>query len=63
MLSLDQLRKIDPDLANLSDEQLTAIRADLYQTTQLAFEVWWLEKSGSKFPVRSSPSSENDITI
>jgi len=62
MLSLEKLRKIDPELANLSDEELTAFRADLYETTQLAFDAWWAER-GSKNPIGSSPAQQELGTL
>lgn len=63
MLTLLELRKIDPELANLTDDELTALRADLYQTAQLAFDKWWTEKSGSKNPVGSSPEEPEVSTL
>lgn len=54
MLSLEQLRKVDPDLEAMSDEELMELRAGLYETAQIAFEAWHAEKGGSKVPVWSS---------
>ena len=59
MLSVEQMRKVDPELASLSDSELEALRSDLYETAQLAFDVWWTEKSGSKNPVRLLPTAED----
>ena len=40
MISLEDLRKIDPDLKNMSDERLFEVRAKLYALGQLAFDSW-----------------------
>ena len=50
MISIEKMRKLDPELAELEDSELEAIRADLYETVGLAFDVWWHEKGGSKNP-------------
>lgn len=63
MLNFDQMRKIDPELAHLSDTELAEVRLALYDAAQLAFEVYWGKKHGSKCPVRSFPSSEIGSTI
>lgn len=47
MLTLEHLRKIDPRLELLSDEQLEGVRAKLYDLGQLAFETWISERSVS----------------
>lgn len=57
MLSVEELKKIDPDLAGLTDAELEEVRAELYAVGQLAFDVWWTEESGSKNPVGSLPNS------
>ena len=44
MISLDQCKKIDPALVNLSDEELTEIRNSLYELGNIAFKVWQEEK-------------------
>lgn len=48
MLSLDQCRKIDPSLANLPDEELLKLRADLYDLGAIALETWF--KGKKMFP-------------
>lgn len=48
MISLEQCRKIDPKLDNLSDEKLTHIRDLLYEFGYLAMETYIEDKSGSK---------------
>ena len=40
MLSIDQLKKIDPALQDLSDEEITDIRARLYGLAELALDCW-----------------------
>ncbi len=51
MLTREQLIKLDPNLAYLSEDDFNKLREALYQTAQLSFEVWWLQKSGSKNPI------------
>lgn len=58
MLSLEKIKEIDPTLAHLSDTELEEVRIALYNAAQLAFDVYWGKKHGSKCPVRSFPSSE-----
>lgn len=50
MLSLEKLRKIDPELEGLSDIELEELRASIYETVQLAYDVWWERRGGSKNP-------------
>ncbi len=52
MITLKQLREIEPLLEKVSDEELTIIRDLLYKQGQLAFECWLEEQTGSKNPVR-----------
>jgi hypothetical protein len=40
MLTLEQYRKIDPRLNDLSDEEAREIIDDLYKLAQLALEDW-----------------------
>jgi len=51
MLSLEDCRKIDPELNNISDQELEAIRDCLYGLGNLAIEDWIRENSGSNFPL------------
>jgi hypothetical protein len=55
MLTLEDCRKIDPSLRDLTDEQLRQIRASLYDLGQLAFQSWVSKKYGSKIPVGLLP--------
>lgn len=52
MISAEQARKIEPALESLTDEQILGILNDMYGLSQLAFEKWATEKSGSKHPTR-----------
>ncbi len=52
MISFEELRKIEPALEKVSDEELTIIRNLLYAQGQLAFECWLEEQTGSKNPRR-----------
>lgn len=63
MLSATQVRKIDPALKDLTDKELDDLAASLYETAQLAFDVWWMQREGSKYPVSSLPSSEIEGTV
>lgn len=38
MLTLEQCRRIDPDLANLSDDELLALRDKLYAVANVALD-------------------------
>jgi hypothetical protein len=38
MLSLDECRKIDPEIGDLSDEEMLDVRDRLYEIAQLAFD-------------------------
>ena len=55
MLTTQQMLKIDPELATLSEAELEQLRADMYGMAQLGFDIWWTRKSGSKSPVGSFP--------
>lgn len=59
MISIDECRKIQPELAELSDEEVTKIRELMYGLGQLVFETWHGEQCGSKNPLGSlTPSDE-----
>ena len=62
MLSLDQLRKIDPKFSGASDRQLEPLRQALYAMAQLAYEARH-SKSGSKIPVGLFPPIEPGSTL
>jgi len=62
MLSVEKCRELLGD-PHLSDEQVEALRADLYEVTQLAFETWVHEKHGSKYPVGSLPEFSDKDTV
>jgi len=60
MISLKELRKIDPqNTANLTDEELEGIRASFYEVGQLIFEDWYQQKFGFKSPIRSLTEEED----
>ena len=64
MISVEQMRKIDPAVIQMSDEELETLKADLYETVQLAFDVWWQEKkSGSKNPTGLLPVDKTEGSI
>jgi hypothetical protein len=47
MISLDEMKRIDPRLAKYSDEELSKIRTLLYSLGQLAVESFLDSHSGS----------------
>ena len=51
MLSIEQLRKADPELNNLSDEEILKIRDSFYELGALIFDNWVETEGGSKYPV------------
>jgi hypothetical protein len=63
MISVEQMLKIDPELSSLSESELEELRSSLYRFAQLAFEVYWTKKHGSKNPVRLFPSLEDKNII
>ena len=48
MIPLEDFRKLEPEFATMTDEELIKIRADLYQAAGLAIECFMKEKTGSK---------------
>lgn len=60
MLTLEQCRKLAPELADLSDDKLLEIRDTLYQLAQLALDSWF-ETQGSKSRTWSLPDSINQL--
>ncbi len=63
MLSVEQIKKIDPSLADMSESELEKLREALYEVGQLAFDVWWHRKCGSKNPVRAFTDPERHTKI
>ncbi len=63
MISLENLRQLELALRDASDEELLAIRAQLYALGQLALDVWWKEKSGSNYPHGVVTLDPHDSTI
>jgi len=57
MISLDECKKIQPELVDLSDEEVKKIRDLLYGLGQLVFETWNEKKGDSKNPLGSLTSS------
>ena len=55
MLSVNQLRKIDPSLKEMTDREIEILREDFYTMAQIAFDFWLEQKGGSKNPVWLSP--------
>ena len=57
MITIEELKKLEPALVDKSDEEITVIRNLLYQGANLALENFFEDKSGSKNPVGSLTSS------
>jgi hypothetical protein len=51
MLTIRQLKKIDPDLAHLPDDEILEIRNTFYDLGQLIFDDWLENGPVSKYPV------------
>ena len=51
MITPARIRKIDPSLADLSDEELKEVVQKLYELGQLVFEQWLTDGFGSKRPL------------
>jgi len=60
MLTLEQIRQVDPSLKSLSDEELTRIRDDLHQLVQIVFSIMQQQKC-SKSPGRALPKAEQSL--
>lgn len=63
MLSVEDILKLDPELASLSPTELQELRDAYYQIAQLGFETYWAKKGGSKYPVGLFPSSQEGSTL
>lgn len=61
MLSLEQCRKIDPELAGISDADVLALRDDFYILGGLAIERWSREKNGSRNPAWVLPDANEGV--
>lgn len=48
MLTLEQCKKLDPSLRELTDEELGALREAVYLMARVAYEAWVCEQQGSK---------------
>ena len=48
MLSIEQLKKIDPNLKNLTDKDFEIVRAKLYDLGQFVFEEWLKDRNKPK---------------
>ncbi len=51
MLSSAQMKKMDPSLEEMPEEDISEVRVALYESAQLAFDVYWSRKYGSKYPI------------
>ncbi len=63
MLSLEQLRKLHPRPEEVTDKELQELGSAMAGLAQLAFDVYWHEKSGSKNPVGLFPPKEQGDTL
>jgi hypothetical protein len=63
MLTLEELRQIDPKLKELSDKELIKVRAALYKLGQIIFDDWLSENYGSKYPIGVLRNFEDENKI
>jgi hypothetical protein len=63
MLSIEQLRKNDPQLATLADEEVVKIRDSFYELGVLIFDDWLETDGGSKFPTGVLLETEKDNKV
>ena len=61
MISLEELRKIDPSLEKIPDDELIRIRHSLYALGQLSIETFMERKTGSKYPIRVHGLNDDDM--
>lgn len=52
MLSIEECKKIDPSLADLTDDELRAVRNDLYVLGELALDSY-IEKTRKQNPEKN----------
>ncbi len=52
MLSAEDIKKIDPSLSSTSEQDITELLREMYETVDLFFDIWWQNKQGSKNPTR-----------
>jgi len=62
MLSLEEMRKRNPKLRDVSDEHLEHARDLLYDQARLALKIWRIRKSGSNKIVSGSLVEINDVS-
>ena len=63
-MTLAQCRKVAPELADLSDEELLEARDVLYELAQLAYEAWKARTNdGSKSPVGVLTPKEDGLNV
>jgi hypothetical protein len=63
MLTIASLKKIDPSLSYLSDEELEVVRVSFYELGQLMFDDWHKNKISSKNPACSLTINQEGPTI
>ncbi len=63
MLSIESLKKIDPEISNLSDDEIEKIRQSFYEFGQLIFDDWHEQKFGSKSPIGSLTNKLEEHTM
>ena len=63
MISLERLRKLAPEFAYLSEEEVLAFQNAFYKAAQLAFEAYWEEKYDSENHTRLFPNARESSTL
>ena len=61
MISLKEMRDIDPRFNEVTDEELYKIRYSYYSLVQLALESYIEKKTGSKHPIRVAGLNNEDM--
>ena len=59
MLSIEKCRALIPDGDKMSDNEITAVRNDLYEMARLALDVWRMEKNSPHTPTAMDENPKN----
>lgn len=63
MISLEELRRLEPTLRDVSEDTLMEIRSQLYALGELAFDVWQRVQTGSNYPQGVVTLDQSNSTI
>lgn len=59
-MTLAQCRKVAPELADLSDEEVLEARDAIYEYAEIVYEAWQIMRPGSKSPAGTLTSQAAD---